>query len=251
MALTCASIVAPAAARAVPRDTTTAARAEAPAGNRIGRGDLAFLALSAGAVACAVHNDAWLTNETVEAHSVSEDRLASWAQPLGNAGVLLPALALSYGAARWSHHLDGARSLWRVGVAVGVAGGMALVFKEAVGRSRPFESPNDPSSFHPFTGHTSFPSGHATLAFATAAAIDRETASRWVPWVAYPSAALLAWSRVHDRQHWASDVVSGAAIGTWIGWKADSWMRARDGRAPRVSLLLLPGPGTAGLSLRF
>jgi len=251
-ALVCASIVAPAAARAVPaRDTAVVAHADAPSRTRIGRDDLAFLALGAGAVAYAAHNDVWLADETTEAHSTGEDRLARWVQPLGNSGVLLPALALSYGAARWSRHLDAARSLRRVGLAAGVAGGMVLVLKEAVGRSRPFESPNDPSSFHPFTGHTSFPSGHAALAFAAAAAIDRETARRWVPWMAYPSAGLLAWSRVHDRQHWTSDVVAGAVIGSWTGWKTDSWLQARDGRVNRMSLLLLPGPEMAGLFLRF
>ena len=250
-ALVCASIVAPAAAWAVARDTTMASHADAAVRTRVGRDDLALLALTAGAVACAAHNDVWLTDETTEAHSAGEDRLARWAQPLGNGGVLLPALALLYGAARWSHHPDAARSVQRVGLAVGVAGGMALVPKKAVGRSRPFESPDDASSFHPFTGHDSFPSGHATLAFAAAAAIDRETASRWVPWVVYPSAALLAWSRVHDRQHWTSDVVAGGAVGAWTGWKADSWLLARDGRRHRTSLLLLPGPRVAGLMLRF
>ena len=67
--------------------------------------------------------------------------------------------------------------------------------------------------YRPFSGNTSFPSGHTTVAFATAAALARESRARWVPWVAYPVAALVGWSRLRDNRHWASDVVAGAAVG--------------------------------------
>ncbi len=166
-------------------------RSEAAAQSLISRGDVVFLVVSAGAVVCAVHNDLWLTDETTEGHSASEDGLASWAQPLGNTGVLLPVFALTYEAARLSRDVDAAHRVLRIGLAGGVAGGVAFVLKEAVGRSRPSESPSNPGDVDPFTGHASFPSGHATVAFAVAAAIDRETSSGWVPWVAYPTAALV------------------------------------------------------------
>jgi membrane-associated phospholipid phosphatase len=221
-----------------------------PAQGLFGRRDLVFLAATAGAMAFAARNDVWLTDETTEAHSAGEDRLAALAQPLGNPIGLLPILALSYGAARWTGHPEAARAMVRVGASIVAAGGVSLALKEAFGRPRPSQSPNDADDFHPFTGGVSFPSGHATIAFAAAAAVDRETRSRWVPLVVYPMASVLAWSRVHDRHHWTSDVVAGAAIGGWTAWKTDSWLIARHGRESRMSLELLPGPA-GRVTLRF
>src|SRR5262249_35174514 len=121
--------------------------------------------------------------------------------------------------------------------------------KEAVGRSRPYESPNDAARFHPFSGHTSFPSGHATVAFAAASAIECESPARWAPWIAYPAAGMLAWSRVHDRLHWTSDVVAGGAIGIWTARKTDAFFRSRARGGSRMSFALLPGGAAA--TLRF
>ena len=94
-----------------------------------------------------------------------------------------------------------------------------------MGRERPEESPTDAWKLKPFSGHASFPSGHATVAFALAAALQRETTSRWIPWVAYPAAAVVGWSRVHDGEHWTSDVVAGAALGTWASRKTEALLR--------------------------
>ena len=86
---------------------------------------------------------------------------------------------------------------------------------------------DDPDQFDPFSGHNSFPSGHSTVAFADAEALDRETSARWVPWAAYPLASLVGWSRVRDDKHWGSDVVAGAALGYWAARKTEDFMRAR------------------------
>ena len=87
----------------------------------------------------------------------------------------------------------------------------------------------------------SFPSGHATIAFGAAAALDRETAAGWVSWVAYPTAGLVGWSRLRDNQHWMSDVVAGALIGYWTANKAEDWLRARSERTgPAVGVVVAP-----------
>lgn len=60
-------------------------------------------------------------------------------------------------------------------------------------------------------GHDSFPSDHATLAFAAATmAADRhpKQAPYW-----YGGAALIAWSRVRLNRHRPHEVLAGAAIG--------------------------------------
>ena len=53
----------------------------------------------------------------------------------------------------------------------------------------------------------------------------RETTRGWVPWVAYPIASLVGWSRVQDDEHWASDVVAGAALGLWTARKTEEALR--------------------------
>ena len=217
-----------------------------------GRRDLWFAAAMLGLGAASAHNDLWITSEAIENPGGGQDQLANVAQPFGNTGLVLPALLLAYGGARFTGHRELAISVSRMGISIGTAGAVTLMLKEAVGRSRPTESPTSADVFHPFSGHASFPSGHATLAFATAAALDHETSSRWVPLIAYPLAAVVGWSRVRDQEHWTSDVLAGAAIGVWTVDKVEHFMRRPTPDRP-VGLMLDPRPGDmrAGLAFRF
>ncbi|HEX8171738.1 MAG TPA: phosphatase PAP2 family protein [Thermoanaerobaculia bacterium] len=69
----------------------------------------------------------------------------------------------------------------------------------------------------PNGGHDSFPSNHATQAFAVAAVIAAHDERPWVKRLAYGLATGVAFARVYHDAHWASDVVAGAAIGTFTG----------------------------------
>lgn len=102
--------------------------------------------------------------------------------------------------------------------------------KAVMGRARPYASPDNARNFKLFRGvrnddYRSFPSGHATAAFALASLVSSETShwwpdSRWVigP-VMYGAATLTGVSRIYNNQHWASDVMAGAAVGTLTGIK--------------------------------
>ena len=107
---------------------------------------------------------------------------------------------------------------------------VAYVIKNVVGRQRPYVRPRNPRSYALFRGvndrdYQSFPSGHTVAAFAAAAAVTAETSrnapnSTWiVAPIMYGGAALAGVSRMYNNQHWASDVVIGAAIGTFAGLK--------------------------------
>jgi membrane-associated phospholipid phosphatase len=94
------------------------------------------------------------------------------------------------------------------------AGVVTPVIKRVVGRARPIHDLGK-HSFHPFSSaYESFPSGHATNAFAIYSAIaTRYDDNRYVPAIAYTIATSVAIARVHDRVHFASDVLAGGMIG--------------------------------------
>lgn len=138
-----------------------------------------------------------------------------------NFGGPTPMIALAAaGLGAWAFHdRERLSSIGRVAVGMASAQLVTTGLKYVVGRYRPSQSPDDHARFKPFSGHVSFPSGHTTTAFALASGISTEVGGGWVPWVAYPLATLTAWSRVHDDQHWLSDVVAGGFIGHWVGRK--------------------------------
>ena len=66
-------------------------------------------------------------------------------------------------------------------------------------------------------GNGSFPSGHTIAAFSTATIIARRYGNhKWVPYVAYGTAAAIAFSRMTLSSHWSSDVFVGGVLGYTI-----------------------------------
>jgi membrane-associated phospholipid phosphatase len=211
------ALVAPAGARDL--------RASAPAPRQVARVSLLTrddLWLAAGAsalVLAAARIDGAAREEALESRGRFSNGVASGAQLFGNVLEVAPAVGVAYAAGLALHRRGLSNASVRVGKAVLVSGLLAVALKRAVGRARPFQAAADADLLKPFSRFDSFPSGHTTTAFAAAAAIDQSTDARWVPWVAYPLAALVGWSRVHDDKHWISDVLAGAALGTWSGYK--------------------------------
>lgn len=130
---------------------------------------------------------------------------------------------------------------WHGTEAVVFAQGVTQVLKGFAGRQRPFLSQGrDPDNFVFARGWmsgdwTSFPSGHTSTAFAAAAAVTNET-TRWWPrstWVVgpamYAGATAVGLSRMYHSRHWGSDVVLGAAIGTFSGRKVVQYVHGHPG----------------------
>jgi membrane-associated phospholipid phosphatase len=95
------------------------------------------------------------------------------------------------------------------------AGIVTPAIKTAVGRARPIAGLGR-HSLHPFDKdlYQSFPSGHATSAFAIGTAIAEDYSDKpIVAGVAYTLATSIAFARVYDKAHFPSDVVAGALIG--------------------------------------
>lgn len=129
-----------------------------------------------------------------------------------------------------------------------LAEGIGYVLKRAIGRARPYVSNTaDPRDFSIGTGfgtgdRRSFPSGHTYTAFAVASAVTSETREWWprstwlVAPVMYGGAAMVGLSRMYHNQHWASDIVLGAAVGTFSGLKLVRYMHGHETRADRLLL---------------
>lgn len=65
---------------------------------------------------------------------------------------------------------------------------------------------------------TSFPSGHAMRSFALATTVAGfYPDKKWVGIVSYSLATMTSLGRVVSKEHWASDVIVGAALGYFIG----------------------------------
>jgi len=198
-------------------------------------------------------SDHWMWQHTTGAGGRGAERLADFVRPLGTPSSLAPPLVLGFAAGTLFHRPELAHASVRMAGAIGFAGVTTEALKFVVGRSRPFQVLNgDSDDMRLFSGGTSFPSGHTTIAFAAAAALDRETGARWVPWVAYPLAGLVGWSRLHDEKHWMSDVAAGAAVGYFAANHAENFMRSNDGMARRFAPLVEAGRGVLiGARFRF
>lgn len=100
------------------------------------------------------------------------------------------------------------------------------------GRTRPsFYSPDqeaEPKFLGPFgntsrdfsgsRSNSSFPSGHATAAFAAATVYAMEYKNtKWVPIVSYSAASLISLSRITENKHWTTDVLVGSVLGYFSG----------------------------------
>lgn len=132
-------------------------------------------------------------------------------------------------------------------------GALVMGLKLIIGRARPYASESE-SSFHPFSfssRYYSFPSGHASSAFAVATVIADQTDELAVDLLAYSVAALAAVSRVHDNKHWVSDVFAGSALGYFIGKKICGLNKKREGEKVRVFFQVMPKKQALSLCLQF
>jgi membrane-associated phospholipid phosphatase len=155
------------------------------------------------------------------------------------------------------------------------------VTKVVVGRARPYVVLNHPElADAPSEDNVSFFSAHSSVIFCAASfvALDASDTLRWrvladappaerflvgtlVPYaVSFGVASLVSVSRIIDQQHWASDVIVGAGVGTLVAHLAyvahfDHWGRPRrrldaDGAPPGAALRVIPtgnGLALAGL----
>ena len=147
--------------------------------------------------------------------SSTTDHISSATAPLGSGyGFAISGGLLGIGLA-FDH--ENLRDTGREAIEAGVlAIAVDQVLKRAFGRER-IQDSHGRTVFVPGSSHDSFPSGHTTEAFAVASVIATRSKGWPIPVIAYAAAALVAMDRINTRDHFASDVVAGAFLGTTVG----------------------------------
>ncbi|MFA7008919.1 MAG: phosphatase PAP2 family protein, partial [Elusimicrobiales bacterium] len=128
------------------------------------------------------------------------------------------------------------------------ANAIGTVLKYSIGRARPYHG--DKRIFAPFSfknEHASFPSGHTVSAFSIASVFSARYDSLWVGGISYGAASAVAVQRINSNNHWPTDVLFGAFLGTVTGRAVVRFVKMCP---PGKNALLLPvyQPGYAGMT---
>jgi membrane-associated phospholipid phosphatase len=138
----------------------------------------------------------------------------------GYGALATPAILLAAGAIRHDSKMQ--RTAVEAGAALAEAEILTTILKDTTRRVSPSTGDYSGSFFRAsgsnLRGNGSMPSGHTMSAFAVATVVSRRYGNhRWVPYVAYGLAGAVAFSRVTDSAHFASDAFVGGALGYSLG----------------------------------
>lgn len=177
-----------------------------------------------------------------EAAGITDDFGVRLVQEFGHAKAVRPALTLVFVGSLMAGDTRLQDASFTALESVVVANLVTNALKSVVGRARPWEGKGS-GVLEPFSGSTSFPSGHATTAFAAI-----------TPFAVYfgglPGAGLYllatasAASRLATDMHWFSDVIGGSAIGFITAYTLSGRHRGARGG---IEVTPLP----AGLALHY
>lgn len=141
-------------------------------------------------------------------HSPAAERAMKMLGRAGNNGAIWFAIGIVLAIVDGSH-----REAWLICAALGpIAIGLNFAVKLVVKRPRPVLEGLPPLGGAPSS--LSFPSAHATSAFAVAVAMTRVDS---LGAFAFALAFALAFSRPYLGMHYPSDVIAGAVLGTALG----------------------------------
>jgi membrane-associated phospholipid phosphatase len=201
------------------------------------------------AIASALQSGAFQQNQLLHAIAAA----FNW---WGGPGVIwLAALAWLGGVALKRPHV--ARIGLRGAEAIALSSAISGIVKGFAGRARPFVTPGEPWHWNFLHGWTdahyfSMPSGHTTATMGFAAAIGvasvRSTPAARAAMIAgaFCAAFLVAFARAYTNQHWFSDIVTGAILGSTTGFFLARWHERHPGTAfDRKLLGATAGTGAA------
>lgn len=188
-----------------------------------------------------------------------------WSEPetaarLSDALVYGVAPASAFGLSALVAAADGRGSEWPANAlavleATVLAADLAQLVKFQVGRARPYTREGGASApvGSPLEDNLSFYSGHTSFAFSlavssgTVATMRGYRAAPAVWAVGLGAAATTGWLRVAADRHYASDVLTGALVGSAVGFAVPYLLHRRRGRQSHrsVEVAVAPAPGGA------
>jgi membrane-associated phospholipid phosphatase len=203
--------------------------------------DWAYFGGAVAAVAAAHHYDS-----QVRTHFIKQG-----AQPIGGSSYDLqdavPTIAAVGGTWLYANLIDsssGHHEAWQMVEAGGLAGVTSFALKFAAGRQRPNQT-SDPNKWR--AGGSSFPSLHASAAFAVGAVLAESGNDdyRWIRrFLGYGAVAgFTAFERLKHNAHWLSDDVAGAALGGATAHFVLTRDAARNEEMNRSAFSVVPLPG--------
>lgn len=180
------------------------------------------------------------------------DAVAAVGYRLGDAKSIVGGAALAYAAGYAAGDAKSRETALLVLQGWALSAGATEGVKRLSGRKRPGTSDDHLAFEGPSGADKSFWSGHVAYAFSTAAVVSEQYRDEpWVAPVAYGLAGLVAWSRLNDNAHWASDVVVAAGAGYAIGKLVAHFSPFRDRPDMTLSPWGLPAGGGLQLGFRF
>lgn len=147
-------------------------------------------------------------------HTAASDAIAQFFSLIGSFGLVWLGIGgIFFLKEERKHHAFFLPLIGTIGVSYIL---VEMMLKPFLGRLRPYSALSGViASVRPTADAFSFPSGHATIAFAMAVVVSRyEPRLRWV-W--YGLAAVISFTRVYLGVHYPSDVVAGVLLGWGIG----------------------------------
>jgi PAP2 superfamily len=165
----------------------------------------AYIAAGGGAAALAVHPADQRVNQSMVDHYADWNTFFAPGKYIGDTPEQIAGAIATYAYGRIFHQPKVSHLGMDLLQAQILTVALVVPLKLATGRERPDGS-----------DHWSFPSSHSAITFATATVIERHLGWRKAL-LGYAIASYVAASRLHDDEHWLSDVVFGAAVGSIAG----------------------------------
>ena len=119
-----------------------------------------------------------------------------------------------------------------IGEAFLASGFITFALKKTVNRERPFVTYPDIEQVTTATG-PSFPSGHTSLAFATATSLSMAYPKWYIIAPSFAWASAVGYSRMALGVHYPSDVLAGAIIGSgsaYLCYKLNKWVNKKQSK---------------------
>jgi hypothetical protein len=185
-------------------------------------------------------------------HNDTKDKIADVGNAYGNLifPVIIGGGIYSYGLFNKDEYVrETGRMIFE---AIAFSGIITDVTKVIAGRSRPYTE-RGPYFYNMFTfneGSLSFPSGHATVAFALSSVLSNRIKNTYVSIGLYSVSTLTALSRIYSDKHWTSDVIFASAIGYFVGDFVSSDKKNKNSN-DKLYYKIYPSIGGMALKIHF